>query len=227
MAKCSSREATSTDASASSLTSSREIILYCQQQRHQHRLAAGGYLPDKIHYTYFLPRDVYRNYPPRIVAMSASNVGATVPFVLTYTAPSASAATTATVVGQVLDNGQTNYIPSGTSQAAIYLATASANGASATSIGGSTYYYTTGPAVPDLVTGITVSSSATSSARSSSGGASSSATGTARTTAAGTTSASASASSSTAKSGAGNVKSMGVGSVLVGGLCLSALVMGM
>lgn len=86
---------------------------------------------------------------------------ATVPFTITYTA-SAGGLTTATVLGQVLNNGQTNWIPASNGDA-IYLNTASAGGESATVFGGNTYYLSTGAPVPDQVTGITASGTPASS----------------------------------------------------------------
>ncbi|KAF2482790.1 hypothetical protein BDY17DRAFT_299171 [Neohortaea acidophila] len=93
---------------------------------------------------------------------------ATVPFTITYTA-SAGGLTTATVLGQVLNNGQTNWIPASNGDA-IYLNTASAGGESATVFGGNTYYLSTGAPVPDQVTGITASGTPASSTGSSASG---------------------------------------------------------
>lgn len=98
--------------------------------------------------------------------MAASAI---VPLTITYTPPSG-ALTTATVLGQVLNNGGTNWIPTGTSDNAIYLET-DGSGPS-TVLDGTTYYLSNGPAVPAQVT-ISVSGSASASASagaSSSGG---------------------------------------------------------
>jgi hypothetical protein len=81
------------------------------------------------------------------VAASASQI---VPLTVTYT-PSSGSVSTATVLGQVLNNGATNWIPA-SNGAAIYLGTASVQGANQTVVAGSSYYATTGPAVPQQVT---------------------------------------------------------------------------
>ncbi|KAK3671471.1 hypothetical protein LTR78_008570 [Recurvomyces mirabilis] len=98
--------------------------------------------------------------------MSASQI---VPLTVTFT-PSGSAVSTATILGQVLDNGKTNWIPA-TSGGAIYLATSSAQGASETVVAGQSYYLTTGPDVPQQVT-ISVTGSASNATASPSAGAS-------------------------------------------------------
>ena len=90
--------------------------------------------------------------------MSASAI---VPLTITY-APDSGATSTATVVGQVLNNGATNWIPSGSDGNAIYLAPSSADGAEQTVFGGETYYITTGPALPAQAT-ISVSEAASGS----------------------------------------------------------------
>ncbi|KAK5153518.1 hypothetical protein LTS14_007689 [Recurvomyces mirabilis] len=95
--------------------------------------------------------------------MSASQI---VPLTVTFT-PSGSAVSTATILGQVLDNGKTNWIPA-TSGGAIYLATSSAQGASETVVAGQSYYLTTGPDVPQQVT-ISVTGSASNATASPSG----------------------------------------------------------
>ncbi|KAK5111780.1 hypothetical protein LTR62_004700 [Meristemomyces frigidus] len=137
--------------------------------------------------------------------MSASQI---VPLTVTFTA--SGAASTATVLGQVLDNGQTNWIPA-TSGGAIYLATSSAQGDSNTVLAGTSYYVSTGAAVPQQVTisvtgsvaNVTSSTSSTSSASSSarmtssaSGSKAASTTSAAATSASATTTASTSTSSS-------------------------------
>lgn len=82
---------------------------------------------------------------------------AKVPLTVTYT-PESGVTSTATVLGQVLNNGATNWIPSGTNGNAIYLATDGGSGADQTAVGGDTYYITTGPALPAQAT-ISVSQS--------------------------------------------------------------------
>lgn len=89
--------------------------------------------------------------------MAASQI---VPLTVTY-APQSGVTSTATVLGQVLNNGATNWIP--TSGNAIYLAASSEQGAEQTAVGGDTYYITTGPAVPAQAT-ISVSPTASGGA---------------------------------------------------------------
>lgn len=93
--------------------------------------------------------------------MAASAI---VPLTITYTPPSG-ALTTATVLGQVLNNGGTNWIPTGTSDNAIYLETAGSG--PSTVLDGTTYYLSNGPAVPAQVT---ISASMSSPASASSAG---------------------------------------------------------
>jgi hypothetical protein len=60
--------------------------------------------------------------------------------VQSLTLSTGAATTTVTVLGQVLNNGGTNWIPTGTSDHAIYLATTSEANAAQTVLDGTTYY---------------------------------------------------------------------------------------
>ena len=100
--------------------------------------------------------------PSRLIYRANMSVSVKVPLNITYT-PSGEPMTV-TVLGQILNNGQTNWVLR--SGGALYIATDSADSASQTVLRGETYYLSRGPAVPAQATLSATDTAATSTAES-------------------------------------------------------------